>query len=188
MKKRARRDRPQKISEAEKEQVRARTIVGHDFGLRTDQHGRQRLKIGTYEATREYEIATSDKVVRVRKVDPLKGVSTLTEAQRAAGAKFRETFEFCAREGLPSLQWQSRVDGGKPFGGVAEQLLVAHGALRAATHALGHPEIVAVVQGMCVAGLSASDVAARTGDVRHAIVKLLKIGLDNLARHYGIAG
>jgi hypothetical protein len=47
-------------------------------------------------------------------------------------------------------------------------------------------EIVGVVSDMCIIGLKASDVALKTGGVRQAVTKLLKIGPDILAEDYKI--
>ena len=179
------RNKPPKMPEVEKLQVRARRIVGHDFALEKDRHGRDRLRVGTYEATRLYDISTSEKVVSVRRVDPLQGLSLKAE-QRAAGKKFRETFEFCVGEGAPSILLQVRVDGGKHYAGIPEALLSAHESLRLATAAIGHRELIDVVTDICVAGLTAKDVAERTKGNRDVVSKLLRIGLDNLAVHYGI--
>lgn len=180
-----------KMPKGEAEQVRIRRDLGHDFALKQDEHGRTRLVSGTVEAGRVYDVSnggyiSTGGIVRVRNVDPLKGISSLTKAQRMAGEKYRETYELCASYGASAIPLQAKVDGGHCGSGVPETISIAHGALADANAAIGHHEIIAVVANMCVAGLTASDVATKTGDVRHAITKLLKIGLDNLAVHYRI--
>ncbi len=181
----ASKQRAPKMPAGEAEQVRIRRSLGHDFALKDDAHGRTRLIAGTVEASRTYERSTGG-IVRVRRADPLKGVSSLTDAQRRAGERYRETYELCASYGASAIPLQVKVDGGRAGSGVPEAISIAHGELSDANEAIGHHEIVTVVTGMCVVGLTASDIALRTGDVRHAVTKLLKIGLDNLAVHYGI--
>ena len=44
------------IGEAERTQVRARKVIGHDFALRKDAHRRERLVSGTAESQRRYEL------------------------------------------------------------------------------------------------------------------------------------
>lgn len=174
-----------KMPKGEAEQVRIRRSLGHDFALKQDEHGRTRLIAGTVEAERAYERSNGG-IVRVRSSDPLKGISSLTKAQRKAGEKYRETYELCAGYGASAIPLQVKVDGGRGGSGIPEAISIAHGSLIDANTAIGHHEIVSVVADICVVGLTASDIALKTGDVRPAITKLLKIGLDNLAVHYGI--
>lgn len=170
----------------EKLQVRARRIVGHDFALAIDEHGRIRQYAATAEAARRYDISNGG-IVRVRNVDPLKGISSLTKAHRMAGETFRETYEFCAREGMKTGAMQERVDGGRMgSGGPSEAMSIAQGSLKAAQAAIGHHEIVGVVVSVCGHGMSLREIAAKTGDPRASLLTLLRIGLDNLAMHYQI--
>src|SRR3546814_19569807 len=62
-------------------QVRIRRRLGHDFALRIDEHGRQRLTGGTMESQRRYDLSSGG-IVRVRNVDPLAGLYSLTSPQR----------------------------------------------------------------------------------------------------------
>jgi hypothetical protein len=181
MKARSSKRRP--VAEAERQQVRARRIVGHDFALASDEHGRQRLVAGTAEAARRYEIAGGGKTVRVRRVDPLSGISSLTPLQRRAGMRYRDDCE-AANIGIRSAILEERVDVGRSGGGLPAALLGKGQDFHAANRAIGHADIVEVVAGICVAGHSVTSLAAKTGDTRDVVAKLLKIGLDNLARHY----
>lgn len=176
-----------KVPVQEKLQVRARRLLGHDFALTTDEHGRTRQYAGTAETARRYDISNGG-IVRVRNVDPLKGISSLTKAHRMAGETFRETYEFCAREGMKTGAMQERVDGGRMgSGGPSEAMSIAQGSLRAAQAAMGHHEIVGVVVSVCGHGMSLREIAAKTGDPRASLLTLLRIGLDNLAVHYKIS-
>ncbi|NGN44763.1 hypothetical protein G6N74_27275 [Mesorhizobium sp. CGMCC 1.15528] len=77
----------------------------------------------------------------MRNVDPLKGISSLTKAHRMAGETSRETYEFCAREGLKTGAVQERVDGGRMGSGVpSEAMSIAQSSLKAA---IGHHEMAA---------------------------------------------
>lgn len=178
--------KPPKVSECEKEQVRARRLVGHDFGIKLDEFKRERLAVGTAEAEREYEIATGGKSVRVRNIDPLKGIGSLTERHREAGHKYREDFEYSAREGLRTGAYQEHVDGGRLGGNVNIKLMEGHYALSSARQAVGYPEIAAVLDAVCGMHMSLSDVAKVEGCVRDIPAQLLRMGLDRLTVHYGI--
>ncbi|TIV56511.1 MAG: hypothetical protein E5V89_35050, partial [Mesorhizobium sp.] len=75
---------------------------GHDFALKQDRFGRQRLSNGTAEARRVYEVSnggytSTGGIVRLRNVDPLTGITSLTGQQREAGQRFRDDFERAAR-------------------------------------------------------------------------------------------
>lgn len=181
----AKRIRPPKVSEDEKTQVRARKAAGHDFALRTDEHGRQRLVTGTQEAARKFELTSGGKI-RLRNVDPLIGISSLSKAQRDAGTKYRETMEACAGYGASAIPLQIKVDGGKGGSGVPEAVSIAHASLSAAREQIGHHEIVAVVDAICCGGMSIRELAGKTRNSREAILWLLSIGLDNLTFHYSI--
>lgn len=177
--------RPQKVPEAEKVQVRARMVIGHDFALTTDEHGRTRLASGTVEAKRLYDL-TSAGYVRLRQVDPLKGISSLSDGQRAAGMKYRETAELCIAASSSVGQFQERVDGGGLPKGTAEVVAIALDSMDRARGSIGHHEIVGVVDAICIHGQSIRELSTRTRDPREALIWLLKIGLDNLAYHYKI--
>jgi len=173
----------QPVGEMEKTQVRARKVVGHDFALRRDAHGRERLVAGTAESQRRYDLASGGKAVRVRSTDPLGAISSLTPAQRRAGQSFRDDFE-ASIPGIRGAFLEERVDGGRTGGGLPAALLGRAQAFEAARRAIGHAELTAVVAGVCLAGHSIKALAAGAGDSRDVVVKLLKIGLDNLASHY----
>lgn len=175
----------QKVPEAEKEQVRARMAIGHDFALTTDEHGRMRMAYGTVGSKRLYDL-TSAGYVRLRQVDPLKGIMSLSDGHRAAGTKYRETAELCIIAGASGGQFQERVDGGGMPKGTAEVVAVALDAIERARSAIGHHEIVGIVDAVCISGQSIKQISERTRDPRDALVRLLKIGLDNLTYHYGI--
>ncbi|TIO63594.1 MAG: hypothetical protein E5Y00_22550, partial [Mesorhizobium sp.] len=55
-----------------------------------------------------------------------------------------------------------------------------------AAAALAHWEVAEVVRKICLEGQSVKAIAERTGDGRDVVVKLLKVGLDLLAVHYGM--
>lgn len=69
-------------------------------------------------------------------------------------------------------------------GGTATALKTkAHAA---ATRALGHWEVAVVVRQVCCVGGSIKSLAEQTGEGRDVVTKLLKVGLDLLAVHYGM--
>jgi hypothetical protein len=179
-------NRPEKVravGTAEKTQVRARKVIGHEFGLTRDAHGRERLVGGTAESKRRYDLGSGGKAVRVRNTDPLLAIPSLTPEQRRSGQTFRGDFE----AGIPGIRGvflEERVDGGRVGGGLPATLLGRGQAFQAASRAVGHAEITRIVVGVCIAGHSIKALAAQTGDTRDVVVKLLKIGLDNLAVHY----
>ncbi|WP_246676299.1 hypothetical protein [Mesorhizobium sp. B1-1-5] len=53
----AKKPQPPKLPKGEAEQVRIRREIGHDFALKPDGFGRQRLATGTAEARRIYEVS-----------------------------------------------------------------------------------------------------------------------------------
>ena len=180
-----------KIKRAEKDQIHARRELGHDFALRQDEFGRQRLVQGTMEATRVYEISNGGYVAlggvaRIRNVDPLKGISSLTNDQRDAARQYRDVFEFATREGMKTGSMQERVDGGRVNVDTPQRLAVAHASLSSAREKIGHWEIVLVIDKVVCEGMSLRELAEATGDPREALVKLLKIGLDNLGVFFKI--
>lgn len=176
--------KPQKVPAVEREQVRARKAVGHDFALTVDGHGRTRLRTGTAESARRYETAGSG-VVRIRNVDPLVGISSLTVRQQEAGKRYREQFEACAQTGLKGISLHDMVDGGRAGCGIPLGAIDAGRSFHGATDALGHWDVVTVVQAVCCSGHSISVIADATYETRDVTVRILKIGLDLLAVHYG---
>lgn len=175
-------ERPKKVPQEEKEQVRARRVAGHSFAIKPDKSGRERLVVGTAESKRLYDL-TAAGYVRVRNVDPLKGLS-LTDPQRDAGTRYREAYEIANREGLNSGSFSEHVDGGALYKGIPDHLLDATEALRLANAALGHRKIVGAVEAVCGLGMSISAYAEKMREPREAVVALFRVGLDKLAEHY----
>ncbi|MDX8460484.1 DUF6456 domain-containing protein [Mesorhizobium humile] len=189
----AKKPRPPKLPKGEAEQVRIRRELGHDFALKTDAFGRQRLTPDTAEARRVYEVSnggytSTGGIVRLRNVDPLVGITSLSRQQREAGGRFRDDFERSQREGLQPQSWSERIDSGRVGGGIPDRVLSAGRAYAHAASALGHWEVAEVVRKICLEGRSVKAIAERTGDGRDVVVKLLKLGLDLLAVHYGTMG
>lgn len=193
MSKRTRRVKPQapKLPKGEAEQVRIRREIGHDFALRDDAFGRKRLAAGTLEAARVYEVsndgyAATGGIVRVRAIDALIGITSLSRQQREAGLRYREDFRCSQQADVKPMRWTERVDGGRDGGGIADSVLDAGRAYAAATRALGHWEVAAVVRQVCCADGSLKRLSEQTGEGRNVVTKLLKVGLDLLAVHYGM--
>jgi hypothetical protein len=190
-KKTAQKPKPPKLPTGEAEQVRIRKQVGHDFALKDDAFGRKRLATGTLEARRVYEVSNNGHtatggIVRVRNVDSLTGITSLSRQQREAGMRYREDFRVSAQDGVKPMALTERVDGGRIGGGVADRILSAGRAYADATRALAHWEVSVVVQKVCCAGETVKSLAEQTGEPRDVLSKLLKIGLDLLAVHYGM--
>jgi hypothetical protein len=190
-KKTAQKAKPPKLPRDEAEQVRIRREIGHEFALMDDRFGRKRLGVGTQEARRVYEVSNSghtaaDGVVRVRNVDPLVGITSLRRQQREAGQRFRDDFERASREGLQPMSWEERVDSSRINGGIPDRALNAGRAHAGAITALAHWELADAVRQICLEGQSVKSLAERTGEGRDVVVKLLKVGLDLLAVHYGM--
>ncbi|PDQ21945.1 hypothetical protein CN311_06380 [Mesorhizobium sanjuanii] len=192
-KKTARNTRPKapKLPKAEAEQVRIRKEIGHDFALKDDRFGRKRLATGTAEARRVYEVSndghtSTGGIVRVRTIDPLTGITSLSHQQREAGLRYREDFRVSQQDGVKPMTWTERVDGGRKDGGVADRILSAGRAHASAGKTLAHWEVAGVVQRVCCLGESVKSVAEQTGEGRDVVTKLLKVGLDLLAVHYGM--
>jgi len=188
----AKKTQPPKLPKGETEQVRIRREVGHDFALKPDAFGRQRLTAGTAEARRVYEVSnggytSTGGIVRLRNVDPLVGITSLSRQQREAGQRFRDDFERAHREGLQPQSWNERVDGSRG-NGIPDRVLTAGRAHAHAAAALAHWEVADVVRKVCLEGQSVKAIAERAGDGRDVVVKLLKVGLDLLAVHYGMMG
>ena len=176
-------ERP-KVSKEEKEQVRARRAAGHFEALQFDEYGRQRLVPGTAEAARAYDLSKGG-IVRVRNVDPLKGILSLSHKQREAGERYRADFELAAREGLKTSIVRERVDGGGTAATVAAGLIDNHKIMADARAALVYPEIVSVLDAVCGMGMSIKEVAERAHVVRDIPAQLLRMGLQRLVIHYG---
>lgn len=179
-----------KMRKGEAEQAKIRRDLGHDFAVRTDEHGRDRLILGTAEARRVYEVSnggyiSTGGIARVRNVDPLKGIASLTHKQREAGARYRADFELAAREGLKAMAMKERVGGGGASASVPARLIDNHAAMSAAQQALSYPEIVYVMNSVCGMGMSIKDVASSQKVVRDIPAQLLRMGLERLVLHYG---
>ena len=168
----------------EKEQVRARRAAGHFEALQFDEYGRHRLIQGTAEAARLYDLSKTG-IVRVRNVDPLKGILSLTHKQREAGARYRADFELAAREGMKSASVDQRVDGGRITASVPARLIDNHAVMAKARAALNYPEIIRVLDSVCGLGMSIKEVAAKENIVRDIPAQLLRMGLERLVIHYG---
>jgi hypothetical protein len=180
-----------KLPKGEAEQVRIRREIGHDFALRDDAFRRKRLAMGTSEASRVYEVSngghtSTGGVVRVRNVDPLVGITSLSRQQREAGERYRDDFQCSQQASVKPMRWSERVDGGRQGAGIADSVLDAGRAHAAATRALGHWDVAAVVRKVCCAGESVKSLAEQSGEGRDVVAKLLKVGLDLLAVHYGM--
>lgn len=178
------------VPRGEAEQVRIRRELGHDFALKQDTFGRQRLTAGTAEARRVYEVSndgytSTGGIVRLRNVDPLTGITSLTHKQREAGARYRDDFDLAAREGLKAMGMQERVGGGSASASVPARLLDNHAAMAAARRALVYPEITSVLDLVCGLGMSLRDVAASQKVERAIPAQLLRMGLERLVAHYG---
>ncbi|MES0195862.1 DUF6456 domain-containing protein [Mesorhizobium sp. M0011] len=172
-----------KLPKGEAEQVRIRRQIGHDFALRDDAFGRKRLAAGTLEAARVYEVsndghAAAGGIVRVRAIDALIGITSLSRQQREAGLRYREDFRCSQQADVKPMRWTERVDGGREGGGIADSVLDAGRAYAAATRALGHWEVAAVVRQVCCADGSLKRLSEQTGEGRNVVTKLLKVGLD----------
>lgn len=82
--------------------------------------------------------------MRVRNVDPPKGISSLTAKQRVAGERYRADFELAAREGLKGASTAILVDGGASAS-VPIRLIDNHAILADARKALVCPVIVSAI-------------------------------------------
>ncbi|MER8883561.1 DUF6456 domain-containing protein [Mesorhizobium sp. M0663] len=183
--------RPPRLPKGEAEQVRIRKEIGHDFALKDDRFGRKRLAKGTQEGARLYEVSNDGHtatggIVRVRNVDPLSGLTSLSRQQREAGMRYRQDFRNSSEATAKPMAWAERVDGGRTGSGVAEHILSAGRDHAEATRALVHWEIAGIVQKVCCADATVKSLAEQAGEPRDVVVKLLKIGLDILAVHYGM--
>lgn len=178
------------ITADEKARIRALKLVDHTFAIAKDEFGRDRLA-QTATASREYDIGSMKSVVRVRDVDPLKGISSLTWQQQKAGRMYREDYEICAREGLKPASWEMNVDGSSEGRKLPERIADAHANIASANEALGYPQIVRVIEAVCGMGMSLKSIAmsakaANIEQARKSASLLLSMGLQRLAVHYGI--
>jgi hypothetical protein len=173
-----------KVPEAEKQQVRARRELGHAFALTKDERGRDRLRTGTAEAQRHYDISNGG-IVRVRNIDPLVGISSLSDQQRAAGIRYRTDYETASSEGMRTGTMMEHVDGGKHgAGGLSVKVMNALASLRSAQKCAGHPKLVRVLDQVCGEQRSLRDLEKLSGVSREVLVDRLRIGLDNLVDVY----
>jgi len=174
-----------KVPEAEKEQVRARRQLGHTFALTTDDRGRDRLRDGTAESQRQYEISNGG-IVRLRNIDPLIGIQSLSEPQRRAGIQYRTDYEMATREGIRTGAMAEHVDGGYAGGaGVPTKVLDALLSLDLARKSVRHPKLILVLDQVCGLQRSISDTSKQTGQPRDVLVDRLRIGLDLISDYYG---
>jgi hypothetical protein len=180
------RSKPSKppVTAEEKQAIRARKLVEHDHMIRKDEFGRDRLVRGADQ--RQFDIGSMKSVVRVRNVDPLAGIMSLTWQQRKAGARYRADFETCEREGLKTGSWDMRVDGGGGEKDRPQRIVDAHTDIAKANEALGYGEIRRVIQHVCGHGLSIKAMAEVDRIPRDVVSMLLVMGLHRLTMHYGI--
>lgn len=170
------------ITGDEREQVRIRRKMG--LPLQIDVHGRERVPTRTAESLRQFdEGKTGKQVIRLRTADPLNDLP-LSPRQRNAGRQYRSDYETASQSGIKPASMGERVDTGTMPRDVPPAIWQACTALNSARVAMGHHEIVAVVDHVCGLRRSIREVAQRTGDPRPALAKLLTIGLDKLADTY----
>ncbi len=167
----------------EKNRMRALKLVGHEFAIGKDEHKRDRV-VKTATANRDYDIGNDRSVVRVRNVDPLKGMSSLTVKQRAAGKRYREDYEIVAREGVKTGSWEIRVDGGGGERDRPERITDAHTSLNAADFALQYNEIRRIIVMVVGEGMSVKALSELDRNPREVISRLLTMGLERLVKHY----
>lgn len=172
---------PPPIMAAEREQIRIRR--SQDFPLVTDEHGRERVPSQTADGRRSYTKSVTG-IVRLRLADPLVEMQGLSPRQRNAGLEFRTHYEIASTSGIKPVSMAERVDSGGLPRGAPAHILDAFAAMARAKQALGHHEIVTVVEYVCGQRMSIREVAERMHEPRPALSKLLSIGLDNLATHY----
>lgn len=182
MAKRKKKPEPPLILAAEKEQIRIRRK--HDFPLALDGYGRERVPQITAESRREYVETPVTGIIRLKTADPLKTITGLSARQRNAGLRFRSDYEIAATSGIKATNMDERVQSGGIPVGAPDHILEAFTEMGRARIAIGHHEIAMVVECVCGQFMSIREVAARTGDPRPALAKLLTIGLDHLADHY----
>lgn len=177
--------KPPGIPAEERQQATMRKQLGHDFAVKPDEYGRSRLVSGTAEAQRRYEQSPRSGIIRLREVDPLVGISSLSVPQRKAGLAYRDDYQACAREGLKTLGLLEPVDGGKMSTDIPAHLLQSFGRLRGARAKIGFTEMIAIMDSIIGEAISLRTLETRTRNPRVVIVKLLKMALDRAAIFYG---
>lgn len=180
----AKRKRATPITDAEKAAIRARKLLDHGFALTKDERGRDRVIKGA--DNRQFDIGSMKSVVRVRNVDPLVGIKSLTWQQRKAGERYRGDFAACAMPEVKTGSWDIRVDGSGQAPERPERIAEAHISLKRAHDALGYGEIRRTVEQVCGLGLSVKALSETDRNPRDVISCLLGMGLQKLAVHYGI--
>lgn len=179
MKRKAAKVHKQRISPAEKEQVRIRRKLGHTYAIGNDEHGRERLTKGTAESRRNYDESNTG-VVRLRLHDPLIEMK-LSNDQRKAGVHYRACYEAIAQSGVKSASlFTEHVDGGSLHKDIPTSILNAWGELRRVRAKL-HPSIVIVMDHVCGLRMSIREASQASGIYPHAVKALLMVGLDVLA-------
>lgn len=169
----------------EKVQVRARRAIGHDFALKLDSNGRERLRGGTAESVREYEIRDSGSVA-VRSFDPVSTLVHLSDEQKAAALKYRDLWDVASSGGIKTASWDMRVDGHGASRERPQRITDALAAIADADKALGYGEIQRVVRALCAGGMTISQLSEKERNPRAVISKLFGMGLQQLAVHFGI--
>ncbi|RVB43158.1 hypothetical protein ENZ67_30605, partial [Mesorhizobium sp. M7A.F.Ca.CA.002.03.1.1] len=79
-----------------------------------DALGRKRLAAGTLEAARVYEVsndgyAATGGIVRLRAIDALVGITSLSRQQREAGLRYREDFRCSQQADVKPMRWTERI-------------------------------------------------------------------------------
>lgn len=177
--------RKEPVTVEEKNRIRALKLLDANYALGKDAHGRDRMAPIAI-SSRDYDIGNMKSVVRVRNVDPLHGMSSLSWQQRKAGKTYREDYEICAREGVKTGSWDIRVDGSSGPRDMPERISDAHANLSAANVALGYGEIRRIVSSVVGDGMSVKALSEQDRNPRDVVSKLLAMGLEKLAVHYGI--
>lgn len=118
--------------------------LGHDFALKQDGHSRTRLIAGSVDARRVDEVSndgyiSTGGIVQVRKVDPLKGILSLTDRQR--GAAVSRGLRVCGAGGTEDGRI-SRARRRRMSATVSARLHDDHAAPHDARDAMVYPDIV----------------------------------------------
>lgn len=179
--------KPPSIPAEERMQATLRKQLGHEFAVKPDQYGRSRLVTGTAESKRQYERSPRSGIIRVRDIDPLVGISSLSAPQRKAGLAYRDDYQACALEGVKALGLEPAVDGGNGASGVPAHLLDKFTRLRMVRKRIVYREMVDIMDGIMGEAMSLRSLEAHTRNPRVVIVRLLKMALDSAAEFYGYA-
>jgi hypothetical protein len=179
--------KPPGIPAEERKQAILRKQLGHDFAIKPDAYGRSRLVAGTAESQRQYEQSPRSGIIRLKDIDPLVGISSLSVPQRKAGLAYRDDYQACAREGLKAFGLEPAVDGGNATGIVPAHLLDAFTRLRIVRKRIAYREMVDIMDGIVGEAVSLRSLEASTRNPRVVIVRLLKMALDSAAVFYGYA-